>query len=480
MRITKYKIDKKTEKEIEKMTLQVGGINDSLVATDFSKDMYSLFKEGPLSFLDMWDIFSAVREMYVKWRIKDLTKSVDFYMDIKKFMKEFSGGELYRKLKQLPPLEALAIFLGLFKPPQQPQQENGNGNNDGSGKEGDKEQNGSDGKPKNGKGEQEEQHSKNNLPIDLENAKNSMKKINKIVGSGLFDDKNLQQIASMVGAGDEVKNINISDINKDLIDKLSNNISNQNLAIFKIARHKELLDVYKAGTELSKSEFPDNEMSINKMQHADEFFRVLPEQLAQDDDVFFMKLAKNDLMVREYQIKKQKKQALYLLIDVSGSMAGARSVYASATALSLVRQAIKNEATYFLRFFDEQPSQLERVSTKEDAIKIGKMLLQQPFSGGGTNFNNAIGTAIKDIKKDAEKFDKVEIMLITDGDCYLNITKQDLGKIKLHSTIIDGYNEDLKNISETYTLLSTRDIVEQFDLDNSDVNNNVFNNYIPF
>lgn len=480
MRITKYKIDKKTEKEIEKMTLQVGGINDSLVATDFSKDMYSLFKEGPLSFLDMWDIFSAVREMYVKWRIKDLTKSVDFYMDIKKFMKEFSGGELYRKLKQLPPLEALAIFLGLFKPPQQPQQSQGDG--EGSGKDGDKEKDGSDGKPQNGNGEQEEQHSKNNLPIDMDKAREEMKKINKIVGSGLFEDKDLQEIAAMTGAGNDVKDINISDINQKLIDKLSNSISNQNLAIFKIARHKELLDVYKAGTELSKSEFPDNEMSINKMQHADEFFRVLPEQLAQDDDIFFMKLAKNELMVREYQIKKQKKQALYLLIDVSGSMAGARSVYASATALSLVRQAIKNEAIYFLRFFDEQPSQLERVATKEDATKIGKMLLQQPFSGGGTNFNNAIGTAIKDIKKDAEKFDKVEIMLITDGDCSINITKSDLGKIKLHSTIIDGYNEDLKKLSETYTSLSTRDIVEQFDLDNSDINNNNYNfsNYNPF
>ena len=489
MRITNHKIDPKVEEEIERMTLKSGGINDTLVATDFSKDMYSLFEDGQGSFLGMWDIFSKIRDLYVKWRIKDLPKSVDFYMDIKNFMKDFTKGDLYRKLKQLPPLEALAIFLGLFQPPQQPQSgqgegESGEGDQESEQGESPKDEKDDDKKGSNkgkskpqvnkgGKGEQgeqpKEQHSKNNLPIDLDRAKANMKKINKIVGSGVLDDKDLQQITAMMGAGDEVKDINISDLNQDLIDKLSSKISDKDLAIFKVARHKELLDVYKMGTEISKSEFPDNELSINKMQHASEFFRVLPEQLALDDDIFFMKLAKNDLTVREYQTKKQKKQALYLLIDVSGSMSGARSVYASATALALVRQAVRSEAIYFLRFFDERPSQLERVQTKDDATRVGQMLVQQPFSGGGTNFDNALRTAIEDIKKDKETFDKVEIMLITDGDCYVTVTKKELGDIKLHSSVIDGHNDTLKQLSETYTMLSTAEIIEQFNLENSDV-----------
>jgi uncharacterized protein with von Willebrand factor type A (vWA) domain len=204
-----------------------------------------------------------------------------------------------------------------------------------------------------------------------------------------------------------------------------------------------------------------------------------------DDDIFFMKLAKNDLTVREYQTKKQKKQALYLLVDISGSMYGARSVYASATALALVRQAVRSEAIYFLRFFDERPSQLERVQTKDDATRVGQMLVQQPFSGGGTNFDNALRTAIEDIKKDKETFDKVEIMLITDGDCYVSVTKEELGDIKLHSSVIDGHNDALKTISETYTMLSTAEIIEQFNLENSDVQEpnryGYSNNYnIPF
>jgi len=122
-----------------------------------------------------------------------------------------------------------------------------------------------------------------------------------------------------------------------------------------------------------------------------------------------------------------------------------------------------------LRFFDERPSQLERVQTKDDATRVGQMLVQQPFSGGGTNFDNALRTAIEDIKKDKETFDKVEIMLITDGDCYVTVTKKELGDIKLHSSVIDGHNDTLKQLSETYTMLSTAEIIEQFNLENSDV-----------
>ena len=136
----------------------------------------------------------------------------------------------------------------------------------------------------------------------------------------------------------------------------------------------------------------------------------------------------------------------------------------------------KNEAIYFLRFFDDSPSQMERVETKEDATRVGAILVKQPFSGGGTNFDRALRTAMDDIKKDKETFDKVEIMLITDGDCDTSVTKKELDGIKLHTTVIDGRNGILEQISETYTVLSTAEIMEQFNLESSDVNSG-FNFY---
>ena len=89
--------------------------------------------------------------------------------------------------------------------------------------------------------------------------------------------------------------------------------------------------------------------------------------------------------------------------------------------------------------------------------------MKRPFSGGGTDITNAVSTAISDIKNGEDAFDKVEIMLITDGDdSGFRIGKSDLGDIKLHATIIDGRNSQLEQSSETYTEISTGNIQTKF------------------
>ena len=462
MRITNHEIDENTQKEIEQMTLRIGGFNDKMVATDFSKDMYALFADSPSVVKGAWDIFASLRKLFVKWRIDSLSDSIEFHLDIKKFMKEFSQGEFYRQLKQLPPLEALATFLGLFKkPPSQCQ-----GGQGGQG--GQKEKNKSEKEGQQGETEEEQQgHSKDNLPIDLDKARGNLKKINKVARAGIYSDADLRDLAEQMlkqhGAGKEVRDLDIENTNLDAIIRIADFLGNRNMIIFDIARQKELLDSYKVGNTYHRSDFPDNELSVSKIESATEYNKLLPSEMALDDDIFFMRLAKNDLLIKEYQRKKRRKQALYMLIDVSGSMDGLRSVYASATALALVRQAVANEATYFLRFFDASPSQMYKVQNKEEALKISEILMRRPYSGGGTSITNAVATAVSDINNNKTKFDKVEIMLISDGDDPgFGLSKHNLKDIKLHSTIIDGNNSRLEGVSETYTMLSTRKLANRF------------------
>jgi len=471
MRITDYDIDDDAQKEIEKITLQTGGFNDKMVATDFSKDMYALFADNPQVVKGTWSIFSSLRKMFVKWKIANLSESIDFYLDIKKFMREFSQGEFYRQLKQLPPLEALDTFLGLFKKPPSPQQCQTPGQQ-GQG-QGDKQQDKKDGEQEGDKDSQQDIYNKDNLPVDLDRTRGQLKKINKVARAGLYSDEQMRDLAQRLirGAGNEIRDLQIDNTNIDIITSIADKLGNRNLTIFEIARTKEIIDSYKVGSTYHRSDFPDNELDISKIKKITDYYKILPTQLALDDDVFYMRLANNDLLIKEYLRKKRRKQALYLLIDVSGSMAGVRSAYASGTALSLVRQALANEAIYFLRFFDASPSQLYRVQNHEEAAKISELLIKEPFSGGGTNITGAVLTAVKDIKNNKVKFDKVEIMLISDGEDYVGFSKSDLGEIKLHSTIIAGGNNSLQRVSETYTLLHPGQIQKQFALDNFDFSN---------
>jgi uncharacterized protein with von Willebrand factor type A (vWA) domain len=66
--------------------------------------------------------------------------------------------------------------------------------------------------------------------------------------------------------------------------------------------------------------------------------------------------------------------------------------------------------------------------------------------------------AVQDIHNAPEDFEKSEILVITDGEDSVNIDKEDLKNIKVHSTVIDGSNQGLEVISDTYEELNSSDL----------------------
>lgn len=439
MRLTKKDICLSDKKEINKLTLLAGRYNDSHTASDFCMDIFSLLSDGQETLNSTLTIHRGVSELYSRWHLEDINKSLDLMMENRSFMKKFVESKFYTELKEYDPMTGLSIFLDILKKEDDKKDSSNSGDNDKS-------------------------EEKNEMPIDTEEAEETIEKIDKIIESGILHDEETQDSIGKMGFGDEIKNIELSDINKDLINKLSSKITKNQMLIFKIARHKELLDNYKVGTELHKSEYPEDEMTVNKISDVSELIKTLPEQLAMDDDVFLLKLSQKELLIRDYQRKKQRKQSLYMLIDVSASMNGLNAIYASATALAFVRQAVRGEAEYFLRFFDFTPSKLYRVSTKKEAESMVKLLLNKPYSGGGTNIDRAIKQAVTDIKNDEITYDKSEIMLITDGECSINIQKENLKDVLLHTTIINGTNPSLKRISTTFEKINTRELAKEFDI----------------
>lgn len=475
MRITKTPLKPKVVDQIAKMVDDIVTTKDFTLSVDFACDAYALFEEEVSKrsvFKGYWELFMDVRKLYAMYQLGSLTDSFDFYNRIKNFYKYFMFSQLFKQLDKLDPMEATEYFLKMFQPPNQEpkkpkpqpmQQQKQQDQNDDEQEENDEQQQPQQ-KPtdthESPSGDSQDQKGlsadEDNLPIDMGEFKKQMPQVEKALESGILDNEDFQSYIK-AGAGVNSEQINIGNI-VELVRQISGKLTRKELDIFYVARQKELTEKYRRDQVLSSVQFPDNEMSVKDMESHQEVLKILPSQFALDDDEFTRKLAKKELQVRDYQSRKLKKQALYMLIDVSGSMEGGKNVYASGVGLSLVRQATEEGSIYFLRFFDGSPHELHRIATKTEAVKMADVLVKKPYSGGGTNITSAILTAVKDIKNDPVEFEKVEIMVITDGEDNVNLDKKNLEGVKIHSTVIDGQNSGLERISETYTRLKSSDL----------------------
>ena len=481
MRVTKPEIQPEIIEEITDMVDESVMVEDFTLSVDFAVDVYALFDEeiSKRSILkNYWGLFKSVRVLFVKFKIGSLMNSVEFYSRVRKFLKYFITSKLFYELDRLDPMEALEAFLKMFQPPppsqpqpqgktcqetnsgdQKEQEKQGGGDQDGDSEE--KEENKEDSKPPKQKSRRNIKDKKglsadeSSLPIDMGKFRKNLPKIEKLISTGIFEKDDVKKYLKN-HAGIEEKELKIHNI-MDIVSKVADSIEEREMDILYVARLKEITERYNRDKVLSSVPYPDDEMTIKNIDNTNELLRVLPTEFIHDDDVFMQKLIKKELQVKDYQSRRLKKQALYLLIDVSGSMDGLRSIYASGVALSLVRQAVSEGSVYFLRFFDYDVKSLNRITNEEKAERMMETLIKCPYTGGGTNINLAIKTAVKDISEDPESFEKAEIMLITDGLNDVYMVKDNLKGIKLHSTVIEGSNDDLKRLSDTYIELKDED-----------------------
>lgn len=476
MRVTKLILKRGEVRQIERITDGITPTNkDITLAYDFAKDMYSMFREKVNKrkiIKSYWEIFKDIRFQYTKFHMIDLMKNVDFYGRVRNFIRYFMSSRTFHELDKLDPMEALEIFLNMFNPPpppppqpkpqpQQGQGQDGDDDQDQDEEEDDqKQQQKKQGGKGKGKPQQQDQGGRSadedNLPIDMGQFKQQLPQIEKTLESGILDNEDFQDyLVKHAGVGHS--ELKIGNITK-LIEKISQKLTDRELEIFYVARKKEVTERYRRDEVLESVPYPEDEMTVKNIDNPMEILKLVPTQYAYDDDIFMQKLVKKQLLVKDYQARRLKRQALYLLIDVSGSMSGMKNIYACGVALAFVRQAVSEGSTYYLRFFDDSPHELNKVTTKEEAEKMSEKLVKQPFSGGGTSIQNAIARAVDDITHAPDKFEKAEIMIISDGEDTVNMGKNDLKDIKLHSTIIDGANGGLKELSDSYLELRSNEL----------------------
>ncbi len=162
--------------------------------------------------------------------------------------------------------------------------------------------------------------------------------------------------------------------------------------------------------------------------------RVMPQSYALPDELFWYYYATSQLP--EIDTKTEEISENTLVVDKSGSMNSRnKTMWSRAVALVLAKQAKKNRVKGKLMFFDDTPFSI--IDLQKEFNKALDHILRLRCSGG-----TSIDRALK--KADIEGIGT--IILITDGEDEVTY-KPDR---RLISVMVDGHNEDLREISERY------------------------------
>ena len=167
--------------------------------------------------------------------------------------------------------------------------------------------------------------------------------------------------------------------------------------------------------------------------------------------VFKKKLVGREFLVRERGINRDNQQLLYVLIDGSGSMNGPRVTMATGALLNRLRSVVKGDAQMFYRMFDSAPHVEKSALNPYEGFEAVQYIMEgHTYSGGGTNINGAIVSAINAIKDKLEANPDLvqpEILLITDGEDRINVTFEELCGIRFHAVMCAaGFQASLKRL----------------------------------
>lgn len=184
------------------------------------------------------------------------------------------------------------------------------------------------------------------------------------------------------------------------------------------------------------------------MTRPSDIVRADKTELAHDEDIVDQKIAKKSLIVEKDYNPTKKRQLLYVLIDVSGSMrtqfyTNTQSVFSRASlatvfASSLLKKVMNDGGYMYLRFFDTRTSGLTVLDVKEDYENVLKKLRDCDFKGAGTNITHALTIALSDIDAMQKELSKATLLIITDADDQLHLTKaQEETLMKREFSVLD-------------------------------------------
>lgn len=191
------------------------------------------------------------------------------------------------------------------------------------------------------------------------------------------------------------------------------------------------------------------EMRKRPIRHLGELNRVSPTAWAtrqQSPSYFLYQAVTGQLPVRERVTTIEKKQAIFILLDGSGSMQGRKHFKASGVVMNRLKSVISGDAEVFLSVFDTSMAKVEHAGTPEEARGLIKKFSQNNFSGGGTDISSAVRAAHKFIEEkiaSGEALYRPEVVVLTDNDTSISGLK----KSEIPGTRVHGFAMEVENKS---------------------------------
>lgn len=207
------------------------------------------------------------------------------------------------------------------------------------------------------------------------------------------------------------------------------------------------------------------EIRQRPIQSLGEIGRVSPSAWAtrqQAPGYFLYQAVSGQLPVRERVTRIERRQAIFILIDGSGSMSGQKHWKATGVVMNRLKAVISGDAEVYLSVFDDNLGDVHSAKTPEEARNLIRQFANNNFSGGGTNIAAAVKAAHDFIEgkiNGGAALYRPEIVVLTDEDSSIS----GLAKSKIAGTRVHGFAMDVANPSLVAFARSTGGVgVEKF------------------
>lgn len=168
---------------------------------------------------------------------------------------------------------------------------------------------------------------------------------------------------------------------------------------------------------------------VHDIERGNDIHKVLPSELlflADDDlDILFMKkFADKELL--QYQLRgveKVSRGAIICMIDSSGSMSGSRDTWARAVGIALLHIAYKQGRDFYGIIFSSAHDDLLEFNFPKGIATPNEVLdFAEAGFYGGTDFEKPISRAVEILESqfNAEGSQKGDLVMVTDGECYVS------------------------------------------------------------
>lgn len=157
--------------------------------------------------------------------------------------------------------------------------------------------------------------------------------------------------------------------------------------------------------------------------------------------------------VRERVTRIERKQAIFCLLDGSGSMRGRKHWKATGVVMNRLKAVLSGDAVVYLSVFDTKMSDPARATTAEEARTLIKKFASGNFSGGGTDIAAAVKAAHAFIAKEVEAgamLYRPEVVVLTDEDTSVaSVTKSDIPGTRVHGFAMEVVNKSLVDFAQS-------------------------------